>query len=296
MATLQQEAQTSNAATNASVAKVAHKLEVLVIPVSDVDRAKEFYANLGWRLDADYDNGSDFRVIQFTPTGSGCSVIFGRNVTAAAPGSAQGLYLIVSDVAAAREELLGRGVKVSDVFHDAAGVYAGPDEPYLFGRLRVSGPDPDHRSYRSFASFHDPDGNGWLFQEITTRLPGRVTGDTRYPSASEFIGGVGGRRPAAGALITTFTAGIPALTKALAFELAPIRVNLIAPGFVDTPLSASLLGDQLDARREHLRTTLPIRRVVGPADIAALAIHLMVNTAVTGATYEIDGGQQLVEG
>jgi hypothetical protein len=91
----------------------------------------------------------------------------------------------VSDVAAAREELLGRGVKVSEVFHDGGGVYAGPDEPYLFGRLRVSGPDPDHRSYRSFASFHDPDGNGWLFQEITTRLPGRVTGDTKYSSASE---------------------------------------------------------------------------------------------------------------
>ena len=185
MATSPQEAQTKSAASNASAAKVAHKLEVLVIPVSDVDRAKEFYANLGWRLDADYDNGSDFRVIQFTPTGSGCSVIFGRNVTAAAPGSARGLYLIVSDVAAARGELIDRGVKVSEVFHDAGGEYAGPDEPYLFGRLRVSGPDPDHRSYRSFASFHDPDGNGWLFQEITTRLPGRVTGDTKYPSASE---------------------------------------------------------------------------------------------------------------
>ena len=185
MATSQQEAQTKDAATNASIAKVAHKLEVLVIPVSDVERAKAFYASLGWRLDADYDNGSDFSVIQFTPTGSGCSVIFGKNVTAAAPGSAQGLYLIVSDVAAARDELLGRGVKVSEVFHDAGGVYAGPDEPYLFGRLRVSGPDPDHRSYRSFASFHDPDGNGWLFQEITARLPGRVTADTTYPSASE---------------------------------------------------------------------------------------------------------------
>jgi catechol 2,3-dioxygenase-like lactoylglutathione lyase family enzyme len=185
MATVQQEAQAKGAASDASAAKVAHRLEVLVIPVSDVDRAKQFYTNLGWRLDADYDNGSDFRVIQITPTGSGCSIIFGKNVTAAAPGSAQGLYLVVSDVAAAREELLGRGVKVSEVFHDGGGVYAGPDEPYLFGRLRVSGPDPDHRSYRSFASFHDPDGNGWLFQEITTRLPGRVTGDTKYSSASE---------------------------------------------------------------------------------------------------------------
>src|ERR1700733_13146891 len=111
MATLQQEAQTKAATSNASVAKVAHKLEVLVIPVSDVDRAKEFYASLGWRLDADYDNGSDFRVIKFKPTGSGSPIILRKNVTAAAPGSAQGLYLVVSDVAAARDELLGRGVK-----------------------------------------------------------------------------------------------------------------------------------------------------------------------------------------
>src|SRR5271168_2800249 len=155
------------------VAKAALKFEIVVLPVADVDRAKAFYANLGWRLDADYDNGSDFRVIQFTPPGSGCSVIFGKNVTAAAPGSAQGLYLIVSDLAAARSELLRRGVETSEVFH-SAGVYSGPDEPYLFGRVRVNGPDPEHRSYRSFASFHDPDGNGWLFQEITTRLPGRI--------------------------------------------------------------------------------------------------------------------------
>jgi catechol 2,3-dioxygenase-like lactoylglutathione lyase family enzyme len=149
------------------------KLEVIVIPVSDADRAKEFYGRLGWRLDADY-AADNFRVIQFTPPGSGCSIIFGKNVTAAAPGSAQGLYLIVSDIAAARTELIRRGVKVSEVFHGAAGVYAGPDEPYLFGRLRVTGPDPEHRSYQSFASFNDPDGNGWLFQEITTRLPGRI--------------------------------------------------------------------------------------------------------------------------
>ena len=160
------------------------KLEIVVIPVSDIDRAKEFYARLGWRLDADFDNGSDFRVIQFTPPGSGCSVIFGRNVTAAAPGSAQGLYLIVADIADVREEFRRRGVQVSEVFHNA-GLYSGPDEPYLFGRVRVSGPDPEHRSYRSFASFHDPDGNGWLFQEITTRLPGRVAGDTTYGSASD---------------------------------------------------------------------------------------------------------------
>ena len=150
------------------------KFEIVVIPVSDVDRAKEFYGRLGWRLDADFASGDDWRAIQFTPPGSGCSVIFGKNVTAAAPGSAQGLYLIVSDIAAARDELLRRGVEISEVFHGADGVYAGTDETYLFGRLRVSGPDPEHRSYRSYASFHDPDGNGWLFQEVTTRLPGRI--------------------------------------------------------------------------------------------------------------------------
>jgi catechol 2,3-dioxygenase-like lactoylglutathione lyase family enzyme len=161
------------------------KLEIVVIPVSDVDRAKRFYGGLGWRLDADFAAGDDYRVIQFTPPGSGCSVIFGKNVTAAAPGSAQGLYLIVSDIAAARDELLGRGVEISEVFHDAGGVYAGTDEPYLFGRLRVGGPDPEHRSYRSFASFSDPDGNGWLFQEITARLPGRVDADTTFTSSTE---------------------------------------------------------------------------------------------------------------
>jgi catechol 2,3-dioxygenase-like lactoylglutathione lyase family enzyme len=161
------------------------KLEVVVIPVSDVDRAKEFYGRLGWRLDADYDNGDDFRVIQFTPPGSGCSVIFGKNVTAAAPGSAQGLYLIVSDIEAARHELVAHAVDATKVFHDAGGVYAGTDQPYLFGRLRVSGPDPEHRSYRSFVSFSDPDGNGWLLQEVTTRLPGRVAGNTTYASAGD---------------------------------------------------------------------------------------------------------------
>jgi len=169
-----------------SVARVDAKLELVVIPVSDIDRAKEFYGRLGWRLDADYDNGTDFRIIQFTPPGSGCSVIFGRNVTAATPGSAQGLYLIVSDIGAARKELLGHGVAISEAFHDAGGVYAGPDQPYLFGRLRVSGRDPEHRSYRSFASFSDPDGNGWLLQEITTRLPGRIdSAATSFSSVNE---------------------------------------------------------------------------------------------------------------
>jgi catechol 2,3-dioxygenase-like lactoylglutathione lyase family enzyme len=177
---------TNDPSGDAGVARVAMKFEVVVIPVSDVDRAKEFYGRLGWRLDADYDSGKDFRVIQFTPPGSSCSIIFGKNVTAAAPGSTQGLYLIVSDVAAARKELLDRGVEISEVFHDSAGVYAGTDEPYLFGRARASGPDAEHRSYRSFASFHDPDGNGWLFQEITTRLPGRIdSAATTFASASD---------------------------------------------------------------------------------------------------------------
>jgi catechol 2,3-dioxygenase-like lactoylglutathione lyase family enzyme len=171
-------------ATGAKARTLDMKFEIVVIPVSDVDRAKTFYANLGWRLDADFASGDDYRVIQFTPPGSGCSVIFGKNVTAAKPGSAQGLYLIVSDIAAARSELLGRGVKVSDVFH-AGDSFAGPDEPYLFGSGRLDGEDPEHRSYRSFASFSDPDGNGWLFQEITARLPGRVDGPTTFASPSD---------------------------------------------------------------------------------------------------------------
>jgi catechol 2,3-dioxygenase-like lactoylglutathione lyase family enzyme len=162
------------------------RLEVVVIPVSDVDRAKSFYSNLGWRLDADFAAGDDWRVIQFTPPGSGCSVIFGNNVTAAAPGSAQGLYLIVSDIEDAHDELLRCGVEIGEVFHDAGDMHAGADEPYLFGRLRVSGPDPDHRSYRSYASFSDPDGNGWLLQEVTARLPGRVDADdTTFTSPTE---------------------------------------------------------------------------------------------------------------
>jgi catechol 2,3-dioxygenase-like lactoylglutathione lyase family enzyme len=171
------------------------KLEVVVVPVADVDRAKAFYAQLGWRLDADF-AGEDWRVIQFTPPGSGCSVIFGRNVTAAAPGSAQGLYLIVSDIEAACRELLGRGVAIGDLFHDAGDEHAGSDEPYLSGRRRVGGPDPEHSSYRSYASFSDPDGNGWLLQEITTRLPGRVdAADTVFRSPAELAAAL--RRAAA---------------------------------------------------------------------------------------------------
>jgi catechol 2,3-dioxygenase-like lactoylglutathione lyase family enzyme len=161
------------------------KFEIVVLPVSDANRAKEFYARLGWRLDADFDSSKDFRVIQFTPPGSGCSIIFGKNVTAAAPGSAQGLYLIVSDIESARKQLLGLGVEISEVFHND-GVYVGTDEPYLFGRVRVSGPDAERRSYRSFASFRDPDGNGWLLQEITSRLPGRIDpATTTFASAND---------------------------------------------------------------------------------------------------------------
>jgi catechol 2,3-dioxygenase-like lactoylglutathione lyase family enzyme len=165
-------------------ANVDMKFEIAVIPVSDVDRAKEFYTRLGWRLDADFDSGPGYRVVQFTPPGSACSVIFGTNVTAAEPGSVRGLYLVVDDIAAARDELLSRGVEVGEVFHPGDET-AGPDEPYLFGRRRLRGAAPDGESYKSFASFEDPDGNGWLFQEITTRLPGRVAGATTYVSAVE---------------------------------------------------------------------------------------------------------------
>jgi catechol 2,3-dioxygenase-like lactoylglutathione lyase family enzyme len=144
------------------------KLEVVVVPVSDVDRAKSFYELLGWRLDADFVTDEDFRVVQFTPPGSQCSIIFGTGVTSAEPGSVQDLQLTVFDVEATRAELVGRGVDVGEVFHDAGGVFhhAGTEG-------RVPGPAPDHADYGSFASFSDPDGNGWLFQEIKTRLPGR---------------------------------------------------------------------------------------------------------------------------
>jgi catechol 2,3-dioxygenase-like lactoylglutathione lyase family enzyme len=155
-----------DAPRDARVRKVDLKLEVVTIPVSDVDRAKAFYGGLGWRLDADFTTTSD-HVVQFTPPGSQCSIHFGTNLTTAAPGSAQGLWLIVSDVQAARDELVRRGVEVSEVFHFAGWNRVAPD-------ARVSGPAPDRRSYASFVSFSDPDGNGWLLQEITTRLPGRI--------------------------------------------------------------------------------------------------------------------------
>jgi catechol 2,3-dioxygenase-like lactoylglutathione lyase family enzyme len=181
--------------TTADPNAVDMKLEVVVIPVSDVDRAKAFYAGLGWRLDADFASGSDWRVIQFTPPGSPTSVIFGKNVTAAAPGSVKGLYLAVSDVEAARKDLLARGVKVSEAFHGGGDVHAGSDEAYIFGQLRVGGVDPARASYSSFAAFSDPDGNGWLFQEITARLPGRVEGDTTFASSAELAAAL--RRAAA---------------------------------------------------------------------------------------------------
>ena len=184
----------SESAKTARAQAVDMKLEIVVIPVSDVDRAKDFYARLGWRLDADF-AGGDWRVIQFTPPGSPSSVIFGKNVTAAAPGSARGLYLVVSDIEAARRELIARGVEVSEAFHGAGDVHSGSDEPYLFGSRRVSGPDPARASYSSFASFSDPDGNGWLFQEITARLPGRVDTETTFSSSSELAAAL--RRAAA---------------------------------------------------------------------------------------------------
>jgi catechol 2,3-dioxygenase-like lactoylglutathione lyase family enzyme len=152
------------------------KLEVVVIPVSDVDRAKRFYRDLGWRLDLDYTAGDDYRVIQFTPPGSGCSVIFGKNVTAAAPGSAQGLHLIVSDIEGARTALLRRGIKISEPFHDPGGVFHHARAKDLLG-----GPNPQRKSYASYASFIDPDGNGWLLQEVTARLTGHIAaGDTSF--------------------------------------------------------------------------------------------------------------------
>ncbi|MBN3756609.1 glyoxalase [Paraburkholderia sp. Tr-20389] len=182
----------SHAATAAGRAKtVDMKLEVVVIPVSDVDRAIQFYAGLGWRLDVDIVKGDDFRVVHFTPTGSSCSILFGKGVTTEEPGSVQGLHLIVSDVEAARAELIGRGVTVSEIFHDVGGVFHHAGE-----EGRVSGPHPERRSYGSFAAFIDPDGNGWVFQEVTARLPGRVDADaTTFVSPVELASAL--RRAAA---------------------------------------------------------------------------------------------------
>jgi catechol 2,3-dioxygenase-like lactoylglutathione lyase family enzyme len=171
------------ATTRGRTPTVDLKLEIVVIPVADVDRAKRFYGGLGWRLDADIARGAAFRVVQFTPPGSACSIHFGVGVTAAAPGSAQNLYLVVSDIAAARADLVARGADVSEIFHRGGG-----------GRL--SGPDPERRTYASYAAFSDPDGNSWLLQEVTARLPGRVdAGDTRFTSSSELASAL--RRAAA---------------------------------------------------------------------------------------------------
>ena len=160
------------------------KLEVVVIPVSDVDRAKRFYESLGWRLDADFAFDNGFRVVQLTPPGSGCSVQFGTNITSAAPGSAQGLYLIVSEIEAARDELAARGAEISEVFHPGA-----PGAQFQRGGTsgRVIGPAPDHASYRSFATFSDPDGNSWLLQEIKTRLPGRGLSNLDVATLTELL-------------------------------------------------------------------------------------------------------------
>ncbi|WP_168793493.1 VOC family protein [Paraburkholderia aromaticivorans] len=186
-------AQTPNEAETAAgtAQTVDMKLEIVVIPVSDVDRAKQFYVRLGWRLDVDIAKDDQFRVVHFTPPGSQCSILFGKGVTTEEPGSVQGLHLIVSDITRAHAELVERGIDVSEVFHDAGGLFHRAGE-----EGRVSGPQPARSSYGSFASFSDPDGNGWVFQEVTTRLPGRVDARaTTFTSATELAGAL--RRAAA---------------------------------------------------------------------------------------------------
>ena len=173
------EARANDATGTASVAPIDLKLEVVIIPVSDVNRSKQFYGSLGWRLDADFAMGDAFRIVQFTPPGSGCSIGFGQGVTTAAPGSARGLELITSEIEAARAELVSRGVDVSEVFHGSPFSPAG----------RISGPDPEHASYKSYAAFEDPDGNLWLLQEVTVRLPGRIdSAETAFVSAADLAG------------------------------------------------------------------------------------------------------------
>jgi len=162
------------------------KLEVVVIPVSDVDRAKEFYGSLAWRLDADFPNDNGFRVVQFTPPGSAASIQFGTKMTPATPGSARGLYLIVSDIETAHDDLLARGVKVSDVFHPGA---PGAQFETEDTGNRISGPADERSSYGSFVTFDDPDGNGWLLQEVTNRLPGRIDAETTtFTSTADLVG------------------------------------------------------------------------------------------------------------
>ena len=164
-----------------SIADLDMKLEVVVIPVSDVDRAKQFYSRLGWRLDADRTAGDNFRLVQFTPPGSGSSIQFGVNLTSAAPGSAQAILLAVDDIEAARSELIARGVDASPVFHCETGTAC------RFSGIgaRVTGPHPERLSYHSYVSVSDSDGNGWLLQEVTKRLAGRVAGNTTYASARD---------------------------------------------------------------------------------------------------------------
>jgi catechol 2,3-dioxygenase-like lactoylglutathione lyase family enzyme len=169
----------SDAAASSSAATIDMKLEVVVIPVSDVDRAKEFYSRLGWRLDADRSAGNSFRLVQFTPPGSNSSVQFGVNLTSAAPGSAQAMILAVPDIVAARKELIARGIDASDVFHCDVGTACR----FVGVGNRVGGPHPERLSYSSFVSFSDPDGNSWLLQEVTQRLAGRVASNTAYTSA-----------------------------------------------------------------------------------------------------------------
>ena len=175
---------TERVTQTAIATQVDTKLEVVVIPVSDVDRAKRFYGSLGWREDADFPFDNGFRVVQFTPPGSGCSVQFGSKMTSAAPGSAKGLYLIVFDIEAARDQLAACGANVSEVFH--AGTPGAQFQPEGTNG-RVSGPAPDHATYGSFATFSDPDGNGWLVQEVTTRLPGRGLGNMDVSSLTQLL-------------------------------------------------------------------------------------------------------------
>jgi len=181
----QTEVRSNDTAGKPGAATVAMKLEVIVIPVSDVDRAKQFYTKLGWRLDADFAFENGFRVVQFTPPGSACSIQFGSKITSASPGSAQSLYLIVTNIEAAREELAALGVDVSEVFHPTA---PGAQFQSNGASGRVSGSAPNHATYSSFATFRDLDGNSWLLQEITQRLPGRIdSGVTSYGSVSDLI-------------------------------------------------------------------------------------------------------------
>jgi catechol 2,3-dioxygenase-like lactoylglutathione lyase family enzyme len=174
---------TESSAAEISITTIDLKLEVVVLPVADVARAKDFYGGLGWRLDADFPFENGFRVVQFTPPGSAMSIQFGSNITSSPPGSAQGLYLVVSDIKAARAGLIARGAKVSEVFHP--GSPGAQFQPEGKGD-RAAGPADDRQSYSSFATFADPDGNGWLLQEVTTRLPGRVdTTETTYASTAD---------------------------------------------------------------------------------------------------------------